>query len=210
MTHDDFATEPVHGLAKELPKGETLLWQGRPQVWALAVASMNVHWVIGYFALLAVWRGLAAGPGAAVFYVVAGGIAVGLIMAAALIFARTTVYTITSARVVLRIGAALTVSLNLPLKWIASADLALGKDGTGSIHLALKGQSKVSYLVLWPHVRPWKMGAPQPTLRAIPDAAKVAAILAEAAAEQLGALATTRAVVPTPTQVPAGAAIPAE
>lgn len=101
--------------------------------------------------------------------------------------ARGSVYTITSARVVMRIGAALTVSLNLPLKYIVSADLAMGSDGTGSISLSLKGETRFAYLVLWPHARPWAMRQPQPTLRAIPDAQKVAGILAKAAAEATGA-----------------------
>jgi hypothetical protein len=35
-------------------------------------------------------------------------------------------------------------------------------------------------LVLWPHARPWYFSPPQPMLRAIPDAAKVAGILASA------------------------------
>ena len=36
-------------------------------------------------------------------------------------------------------------------------------------------------MILWPHVRPWHVRETQPALRCIPDAAKVAAILAEAA-----------------------------
>ena len=194
MAHDDFAVEPIHGLEKNLPPQENLLWQGRPLAWQLAVESMSLKWVLGYFAVLAVWRGLAlglsggisAGIGAALWYVVAGMIAGGIILGSAWIFSRTTVYTITTARVVMRIGAALTVSLNLPFKWIAAADLAVAGNGTGSIHLTLKGDTRFSYLVLWPHVRPWAMRVPNPTLRCIPDVRDVAAILGRAAEAEVG------------------------
>jgi hypothetical protein len=41
---------------------------------------------------------------------------------------------------------------------------------------------RLAYLVLWPHVRPWRLQAPQPMLRAIDDVAAVADLLAEALA----------------------------
>ena len=34
--HDDFAVEPLPGLPAQPPKGEVILWQGRPQTFALA------------------------------------------------------------------------------------------------------------------------------------------------------------------------------
>ena len=30
MSEDDFAVEPIEGLPELLPKGEVILWQGRP------------------------------------------------------------------------------------------------------------------------------------------------------------------------------------
>ena len=56
MAHDDFATEPVPGLPEKLPEGETILWQGRPDWWALTREALSLWWVMGYFALLAAWR----------------------------------------------------------------------------------------------------------------------------------------------------------
>ncbi len=99
----------------------------------------------------------------------------------AYVLARTTVYTITTARVAMRVGAALTVTLNLPFTRIASADLAVNRDGTGSVVFETLGETRLSYLVLWPHVRPWRMKKTQPALRSIPDAARVAQIVADAA-----------------------------
>ena len=204
MAHDDFAQEPIRGLAKELQEGEEILWQGAPRTWDLACDSMWLRWVIGYFALLAAWRGIAlggtesvqAGLWAASWYIVAGAIAAGLILGAAWVFAKTTVYTITTARVVMRIGAALTMSLNLPYKWIASAELAVASNGSGSIHLKLKGDNRFSYLVLWPHVRPWAMRTPEPTLRAIPDARHVAEILGRAAESRVGEITAEFGMAP--------------
>jgi len=209
MAHNDFETGPMRGLEKNLPDGESVLWQGSPKAWPLAKSAMSLHWVLGYFGLLAVWRGLAlgadggvsAGLGAALWYIIAGLVAGGLILTAAWIFARATVYTITTVRVVLQIGAALTMSINLPFKWIASAEMARAADGTGSIHLTTKGNSRFSYLVLWPHVRPWGMRQPEPTLRCIPDVAEVAAILGRAAEAKVGEI--TSELEPTAAAVPA-------
>ncbi len=99
--------------------------------------------------------------------------------------AKATVYTITNRRVAMRIGAALTMTLNLPYRWIGSASLDLKKSGTGTIALKLLGETRMSYLNTWPHVRPWVMKRTEPALRCIPDAAKVARLLAEAAETRL-------------------------
>jgi hypothetical protein len=189
MAHDDFQVEPVRGLPEAPPEGERILWQGAPSWRALARDALNVRWVAGYFVLLAAWRGAVVagdegallGLKATVPYLVMGAVACAILAAMALILARTTVYTITNRRVAMRIGAALTVTLNIPFTWIGSADLALAKDGTGSIALDLMGTTRLSYLICWPHVRPWRMSRTQPALRAIPDAAHVARILADAA-----------------------------
>ncbi|MEO1362599.1 MAG: PH domain-containing protein, partial [Pseudomonadota bacterium] len=39
MPHDDFEIEPVAGLPEAPPEGEQILWQGRPDTWALARES---------------------------------------------------------------------------------------------------------------------------------------------------------------------------
>lgn len=193
MGHDDFATEPVPGLPERPPKDEAILWQGRPDPWALARDALAIRPVAVYFAILALWRGIVAGDeggivaglAGASWYVAIGAVACGLLYAVAFAQARASLYTITNKRVAMRVGAALTVTFNLPYSQIETAGLALGKDGTGSIALKLKGANTVSYLILWPHVRPWRIAKTEPTLRAIPEAAKVARILAEAAESRL-------------------------
>ena len=189
MSHDDFAFEPVPGLPARPPKDEVLLWQGRPNAWALAREAMGLYWIAGYFGLLAVWRAsvvAADGPVLAAVPVMLPYLAMGLVaclivLGIAWVQARSTVYTITSARVAMRIGAALTVTLNLPFTQIGAASLDLRKRGTGTIAMETLGETRISYLVCWPHIRPWHARKVQPALRCIPEAARVAKILSDAA-----------------------------
>ncbi|MEQ9040625.1 MAG: photosynthetic complex putative assembly protein PuhB [Silicimonas sp.] len=202
MPHDDDVTvEPVKGLPETLPPGEVILWQGRPLVLPLAREALSLNWVLAYFAILIIWRIGAStavmpfGPAVmtALPFVVLAALASAIILAIAWVQARATVYTITSERVAMRIGAALTLTLNLPFPKIGAADLDLRKSGTGTIALRTMGPVKLSYMILWPHVRPWYMKQTQPALRCIPDAARVAAILAEAAETRLSQPAIQRA-----------------
>ena len=55
------------------------------------------------------------------------------------------------------------------------------------------GDTRLSYLVCWPHVRPWYVSKTQPALRCIPDAAKVAQLLAEAAETRVAEPVVSRA-----------------
>lgn len=214
MSHDDFEIEPVNGLPELPPEGEKILWQGKPDWWVLAKESLLLYWVMGYFVLLGAWRSVALSeivplPQAiwgAVPFLIMGLMACALLAMIAFLQAWATVYTITNRRVAMRVGAALNVTLNLPFRSIGSADLDLRKRGTGTIVLDLldEGQ-KLSYLSLWPHVRPWKMNPTQPALRCIKDAQKVAAVLGEAAQKQVAAtqLTKTDAAIDTPNAVPA-------
>lgn len=203
--HDDFEIEPVEGLPAVPPKGEQILWQGRPDWWALSKDALNVKWVAGYFVLLAGWRfvsvvdllPLGQAIGASVPFIILGGIVCGLLMLVAYVQSRATMYTVTDARVVMRIGAALTVSLNLPYTQVSNAMLALSKRGTGTIALETLGDTKLSYLVCWPHARSWYFKTPQPALRCIPDAEKVASLLAEAAEARVSMPKIARTITPT-------------
>ncbi|QGX97766.1 PH domain-containing protein [Roseovarius faecimaris] len=211
MHHDDFAIEPVKGLPEAPPEGERILWQGRPNWWALTRASLSLYWVAGYFVILAVWRfgstvdqvGAGAALAGSTPFLILGGIVCALLMIVGYVQARATVYTITNRRVAMRIGAALTVTLNLPFTQLGRADLDLRRDGTGTIALDLIGPVRLSYLVCWPHVRPWKMRRTQPALRCIPDATDVAQILATAAEARVSTPQLVR-------NAPAPAAVAAE
>ena len=209
MSHDDFAFEPVRGLPERLPKGEHILWQGSPSPWCLAREAFGVHWVAGYFVVLAVWRvgassaemGLAGALPLAGPLLIAGAVACLIILAIATVQARSAIYTLTNRRVALRIGAALTMTLNLPYPRIAAAHLDLRPGGTGTIAFDLMDDVRFSYLMTWPHVRPWHVSPTRPALRCIPDAARVAEMIAEAA--------EVRASEPTVARVGPSAPLPA-
>ena len=193
MSEDDFAVEPIEGLPELLPKGEVILWQGRPNWLRLTIESLNLWWVIGYFGLLAAWRflsvidympfGTAISASIPFLFVAAF---VGLLLCGVgYIQAKATLYTITNRRVVMRIGAALTLTLNLPFTKIDNAAVAKKRGGFGNIAFETSGDTKFSFFVLWPHARSWYFGKPQPTLKCIPDIEKVSSILGEAAKSRI-------------------------
>lgn len=182
MILTEYDDEPVRGLPGELPEGETLIWQGSPE-WRLLARSAFFTRIVGlYFAILvalAIANGSTTGV---IATIIAGAVGIGLLMLYAWAVARTTVYTLTSRRVVLRIGVALNMCINLPLAKIGGANLRPLGPVEGDLALQLIGPHKLGYLVLWPHARPWKLGNPQPMLRALPDAAVVGERLARAVA----------------------------
>lgn len=189
MSHDDFKFEPVRGLPEALPEDEHILWQGSPDPWRLAVEALSLKWVAGYFVLLAFWRigvssldySLTQAMSHGIPFILVGAVACLVLFGLATVQARSAVYTLTNKRVAMRIGAALTMTLNLPYTQIANANLDLKQGGTGTIAFDLKGEIRFSYLMTWPHVRPWFMNRTQPSLRCVPEAERVAQIFAEAA-----------------------------
>lgn len=198
--HDDFNFEPIRGLPEKLPEDEHILWQGSPDPGRLAREALGIRWIAGYFALLVFWR---VGVSAAEYpltialahgipLALAGLIACGLIYGLAVIQARSAVYTLTNKRVAMRIGAALTMTLNLPYTWIGNATVDVKPSGHGTIAFELIGEDRLSYMMTWPHIRPWKMARTQPALRCIPDAAKVAQLFAEAAETRVAQPQLTR------------------
>ena len=200
MSHDDFNFEPIRGLPEKLPEGEEILWQGAPLAGALAREALLLRWVAGYFVLVAVWRvGVSSSQypmntalGHAVPIVIAGVMACLLLYLVAYIQARATVYTLTNKRVAMRVGAALTMTLNLPYVCIANAHLDLRRGGSGTIAFELTGNTRLNYMMTWPHVRPWYINRTQPALRCIPDAQAVAELFAEAAETRINAPMVTR------------------
>ena len=173
-----------------LPDDERLIWQGAPSWKGLAHRALHIRKLALYFAALLVWCAVsirsAGQPVQAVVPVLwlaaLGSVALGLIALFAWLMARTTTYIITSERIIMRFGIALTMSVNLPLRRIEAASLRVRRDGSGDIPLSLSGPQRIGYLLLWPHVRPWRVMHTEPMLRAIPDAARVAQLLGRALA----------------------------
>lgn len=218
MSEHDF--EPIRGLPGDLPAGERLIWQGAPGWWPLAQRAFHVRSVAIYFGALMAWRGMATSlDGATVVASFQSALHVAPIAIAALtllcglavLTARTSVYTITSKRVVLRFGVALPKAINIPFTIVENAALKDFSDKTGDLALTLTEPNKVAYFLLWPHARPWRLARPQPTMRAIGDAKVVAAHLADALKAAHGARGTlvAPAQVPQPASAPQAALSPA-
>ena len=172
-----------------LPQGESILWQGQPTARAFALRVLHLRLVAAYFGLLFLGR-VAVGMlddqplqdvlasasrvfiPAVISLVILGGLAV--------LYSRTTRYTITNRRVLLQFGAVLPMTLNVPLAQVASAGLKTYSDGSGDIPLALITEKRLSILLLWPHLRPWRLNQVEPMLRSVPQARVVADTLAKA------------------------------
>jgi hypothetical protein len=174
------------GLPEPLPAGERLLWQGSPDWWHLAVRAFHVRKLALYFAVIVAVRvalvlsdGGSIGVAAlsAVWLTALFSLGLGLLAFMAHLSARTTVYTVTDRRVVMRVGIVLSLTFNLPLKTIETASLRAGSGGVGDIPLKLHGKDRIAFLHLWPHVRPWRVKRPEPMLRCVPQAEAVAALL---------------------------------
>ncbi|MBC7284970.1 photosynthetic complex putative assembly protein PuhB [Hoeflea sp.] len=183
--------EPVPGLPARLPEGEYILWQGAPSSAAVSRQVLKTRWIAGYFAVLVAWNitaGLYDGrlPSEILFssgaLAILSTIGVGLMEAFAWGVQKTTLYTITNKRIVMRIGVALSATFNLPFTRIVSADMREGKNGVGDIALTLLPGDRLSWLVFWPHVRGFRKGALMPQMICLKDVAIASNVLAAALA----------------------------
>jgi hypothetical protein len=187
--HQQFKNLPFNELPAPLPVGERVIWQGKPSFMGLALRSFHIREVAIYFGVLLAWRlwsnwshGM-QGRDAVIsaLWLIAPAIsAIAVLAGLAWLFRRAACYTITSKRVLFQFGVALPITMNIPLNKITNAALKVHRDGSGDIPLGVSDSKRVSYLLLWPHIRPWRLRAPEPMLRALPDAAIVAAKLSDA------------------------------
>lgn len=185
----EFEAEP--GLPEPLPRGERLLWQGSPDWRVMAREAMHLRMLSVYFAVLLAARavnvlangGSAVDAGLAVLWPLPlAAVALGLLALLAWLVCRTSVYTVTDRRVVMRVGVVLSITFNLPYSQIESAGLRTNADGTGDITLVLAYTDRIAYVHLWPHARPWHLKRTEPMLRALPQVQGVAQILSNALA----------------------------
>lgn len=173
----------AHGDKLGTPQAdERLLWKGRPDVALLARTAFHTYSIAFYFAVL-VAVSLATGrPGTAAVMAGAGVITLAILYFLAWMSARSTLYILTDVRLMMRIGMAIETRINVPLKQVKAAHLRERAKGLGDITLELNGDRLLGYVLLWPHVRPWHLNHPQPMLRAIPEVASVATLMANARA----------------------------
>ena len=187
--------EPVHGLPEDLPKGEGILWQGGPAWWPLARRALHLKGLAIYFLVLIAWRiaSAMADGGTAADVVLApltligmAAACLGLLALIGRLQAGSAVYTVTNRRIVLRVGVALPMTVNLPFEAIQTAALRRHSDGTEDIILTLVPGHRASWVALWPHLRPWRLSRPEPMLRAVPVSSGAAQVIARALAASAG------------------------
>jgi Bacterial PH domain len=175
------------GLPDHLPEGENLIWQGKPDWKRLAINAFHVRKVAAYFALVILGQGaLRLANGAswaealqAVPVLTGLGLAAcAILLVLAYASAKTTRYTVTSKRALMKVGIALPVIINLPFRQVDGVSFANTGQGCGTIVFKTGGETRLAYLLLWPHAKPWHLTKPQPAFRDIPDVEAVASRLA--------------------------------
>jgi hypothetical protein len=198
--HHEHEFEAAPGLPEALPAGERILWQGSPDWKMLAVDAFHVKRLAIYFFLMIalqaimIWDaslGLMVNLSALSISTVLATVALSLLALTAWLSASTSMYTITNRRVVMRIGIVLTLTFNLPHRWIKTAQIRDQGKGFGEIALELKGDDRIAYLHLWPHARAWRVTQPQPALRCIANAQEVGSLLYDAWEKRMAEVATT-------------------
>jgi hypothetical protein len=187
LTEHEHEARP--GLPEALPDGERIVWQGVPEWKSIALRTFHVRKVALYFAALIIYKlAIMIPAGEATAHIVASVsfmlmlalISVGLLTLFAWLMARTTLYTITNERIVMRVGVTMPMTVNIPFKDLQDGKFKLYKDGSGDIVLTLiKGQS-VSYVILWPHCHLLRPFSARPILRGVPNAEHVSARFARA------------------------------
>ena len=187
MSEHDF--EAIRGLPGHLPEGERILWQGAPSWSTLAQQAFHVRAVAAYFALMFGWRLVASVTGGQPLATALQAIllispiailTVATLAGLAWLYSRTTVYTITDKRVVIRFGVALPKAFNIPLTVVEGASVKTLSNGAGDIALSLTKDNKIAFAHLWPNARPWRLASPEPTFRGIADVQGAATILTSA------------------------------
>jgi Bacterial PH domain len=192
------------GLPDHLPQGEQLIWQGKPDWQRLAINAFHVRKVAAYFAILIVGQGVLRNVNGATLAeafnavpVLSGlGIAAcAILVALAYISAKTTRYTLTNKRVLMKVGIALPAIINVPFRKIDGVSFANTGQGCGTIVFKTAGETRLAYLLLWPHAKPWHITKPQPAFRDIPEVEAVASRLAFALGGKMPVTAYPSAVL---------------
>ncbi|MEM9689168.1 MAG: photosynthetic complex putative assembly protein PuhB, partial [Pseudomonadota bacterium] len=174
-------------LPEALPRGERIVWQGKPSLQGLLQGTFHFRLLAIYFSVLIgilfaiQFRGggsVASSASDVLGYVIMAAFAMGIIWVFAFLLARTTTYSITTHRVVMQCGVALPVTMSFPFPLIESADVRIRRDGSGEIALLPESANPLVYVLLFPHVKPLSIFRVKPVLRGIPDAAAVATDLA--------------------------------
>ena len=216
MGMTEYEDEPVEGLPDYLPEGETMVWQGRPTVAAMARRVFFVPHLALYFGLLiaghTVYRlmeGVSAAQVMGTFVWQAGLAATVLVLLAWLArsYAASVMYTLNSERLVIRSGVALPMMVNIPIEQITAADMRVYRDGTGDIVLTPVADRKLHWVLLWPNVSAWYSRPIRPLLRGLAEPDRAADAFAAVASQHYQVTAGEQVAVPVRVHT-GGAAVP--
>ena len=183
------ASRPAQGHAGAVAGRRASDLAGQAGLVVACGTAFHIRKIAVYFGLLLIWRVASgwlsgtspSGLAESLLWILPLPLAaVGIPTLLAWLYSRTTVFTITNKRVVMRYGVALPWSLNLPFGIVKSAAVSVNRDGTADIPLVIAGTGRVSFLHLWPFARPWRINHPQPMLRSVADGRQAASILARA------------------------------
>jgi hypothetical protein len=207
----------IAGVAEALPAGERVLWRGAPRRALVARHVLHVRLVALYFGATIAWWAARSAPAlpreralpTLALQLLLAAVVLGLLHAYAAMTARGTSYVVTSKRVVLRVGAVFPVVVNVPLALVTAAGVRRFRDGSGQIVLSLDQAVRVSWWLLWPHVRTGRLRWPEPLLRGLDDPDAAAAALRAAAAaltpDEIAAAVATAVAEGAPAVVPGAA-----
>ncbi len=166
--------------------GERILWDARPGWLAVARSVFFIRPVALYFAMLlfanAVAGAVHGAPAARLVrsdasLALIAGATCGILLLLSWLTARTTSYSLTTRRLVLRYGIAFPATLSLPLRVIGSVAAGMYGRSYGDIRLTLRPGEQIGFLKLWPFVNPWHLSRAEPVLRAVPAAGMAATLL---------------------------------
>lgn len=187
---NEIRIKPLRPLPEPLPEDERVLWQSSPAWRPYSRRVFQIDKIGLYFALVVGWVAISAyldnGGWQAVLRSLSWSIppalgVIGLLALFAWFYARSTVYTITSKRVIVQSGLVVPSAVNLPFSQVESADLKTFTDTTGDIELSMSGP-RLLYSMLWPNARLFRVKRPVPVMRAIRQPQSVAEMLGEALA----------------------------
>ncbi len=200
----------IPGVDEPLPAGEEILWSGSPDVRATTRHVMHLRVWGSYMAVLIALVGisalssLSAADTARVLLLPL--LLTGMLLASVAWFgravARTTTYVVTSQRVILQLGIAFPISINIPLRLIDNAAIKRFRDGSGELRLTLSPEVKLAYVALWPHVDVFRsLAHPRPKLRGLAAPDVVGQVIRDAVMRgggnvQLGEAASSRVLMP--------------
>ncbi|MEN7341994.1 MAG: photosynthetic complex putative assembly protein PuhB [Pseudomonadota bacterium] len=181
----------LEGVPRGMPRDERPLWRSGPDGARLAKTALHIRKLALYFVGLLLWRYLVVWRDGFSFetfvdvtittVLLAMGVLL-LVRLYAYASARSTSYTVTSERIVIRTGIALSIAINLPFSKIASVDVRRDGEG-GDIELTLVEGAKVGYLILWPSAKPLYFKKVRPVLRALASVELPVRVLGEALAQ---------------------------